>query len=40
MRALTIGLCVFATPALANVNDPAGTIDGDTLEIQGERIRL
>ena len=32
--------CLIATPALADVTGPARVIDGDTLEIQGERIRL
>ncbi len=39
MRALTIALCLLATPAL----DAAGTasvIDGDTIEVHGQRIRL
>ncbi len=40
MRALAIILCLLATPALADVTGPARVIDGDTLEIQGERIRL
>ena len=30
MRALTIALCLFATPALADVTGPASVIDGDT----------
>ena len=33
-------LCLLATPALADVSGPARIIDGDTLEIQGQRIRL
>ena len=33
-------LCLLATPALADVTGPARVIDGDTLEIQGQRIRL
>ncbi len=37
MRALTIALCLLATPALADV---ASVIDGDTLEIHGQRIRF
>ncbi len=37
MRALTIALCLLATPALAGV---ASVIDGDTLEIRGQRIRF
>ncbi len=40
MRALTIALCLLATPVLADVAGPARVIDGDTLEIQGQRIRL
>ena len=40
MRALTIALCLLATPALADVTGPARVIDGDTVEIQGQRIRL
>ncbi len=40
MRALTIALCLLATPALADVADVASVIDGDTLEIHGQRIRL
>ncbi len=33
-------LCLLATPALADVTGTARVIDGDTLEIQGQRIRL
>ena len=40
MRALTIALCLIAIPALADVAGVASVIDGDTLEIQGQRIRL
>ncbi len=40
MRALIAALCLLATPVLADVTGPARVIDGDTLEIQGERIRL
>ena len=40
MRALTIALCLLATLALADVTGPARVIDGDTLEVQGQRIRL
>ncbi len=40
MRSLTIALCLLATPALADVAGPARVIDGDTLGIQGQRIRL
>ncbi len=38
--ALIITLCLLATPALADVTGPARVIDGDTIEVQGERIRL
>ena len=38
--ALTIALCLLTTPTLADVTGPARVIDGDTLEIQGQRIRL
>ncbi len=40
MRALIIPLCLLATPALADVAGVASVIDGDTLEIHGQRIRL
>ena len=40
MRVLIIALCLLATPALADVAGTATVIDGDTLEIQGQRIRL
>ena len=40
MRALTIALCLLAIPALADVTGAASVIDGDTLEIHGQRIRL
>ncbi len=40
MRALTIALCLLATPALADVAGVASVIDGDTLEIHDQRIRL
>jgi endonuclease YncB( thermonuclease family) len=40
MRAVTIVLCLIATPALADVTGPARVIDGDSLEVAGERIRL
>ncbi len=33
-------LCLLATPALADVTGPARVIDGDTIEVQGQRIRL
>ncbi len=40
MRALVIALCLLTTPALADVAGVASVIDGDTLEIHGQRIRL
>ena len=40
MRALTIALCLLATPALADVAGTASVIDGDTIEVHGQRIRL
>ncbi len=40
MRALTTALCLLATPALADVAGVATVIDGDTIEVHGQRIRL
>ena len=40
MRALAIALCLFATPALADLAGVASVIDGDTIEVHGQRIRL
>ncbi len=40
MRPLTIALCLLATPALADVAGTASVIDGDTIEVHGQRIRL
>ena len=40
MRTLTIALCLLATPALADVAGVASVIDGDTIEVRGQRIRL
>ncbi len=40
MRALTIALCLLATPARADVAGVASVIDGDTIEVHGQRIRL
>ncbi|MCH8113334.1 MAG: thermonuclease family protein [Proteobacteria bacterium] len=40
MRSLTIALFLLATPALADVTGVARVIDGDSLELAGERIRL
>ncbi len=40
MRTLTIALTLLATPALADVAGVASVIDGDTIEVHGQRIRL
>ena len=40
MRTLIITLCLLATPALADVAGVASVIDGDTIEVHGQRIRL
>ncbi len=40
MRALTIALTLLATPALADVAGTATVIDGDTIEMHGQRIRF
>ena len=40
MRALTIALCLLAIPALADVTGTATVIDGDIIEVHGQRIRL
>jgi endonuclease YncB( thermonuclease family) len=40
MRALTIALCLFTTPALAGVTGPARVVDGDSLQVAGEQMRL
>ncbi len=40
MRALTIALCLLATPVLADVAGVASVIDGDTIVVHGQRIRL
>ena len=40
MRALTVALCLLATPALADVAGVASVIDGDNIEVHGQRIRL
>ena len=36
--ALTGALCLLATPALADVAGPAKVIDGDTIEVHGQRL--
>ncbi len=35
MRALTIALCLLATPALADMAGTSLVIDGDTIEVHG-----
>ncbi len=40
MRALIAALCLLATPALADMTGVASVIDGDTIEVHGQRIRL
>ena len=40
MRAIALVLALIAFPALADVAGVASVIDGDTLEVQGQRIRL
>ncbi len=40
MRALALILCLLTSPALADVTGTTRVIDGDSLEIAGERIRL
>ena len=40
MRAIALVLALIATPALADVAGVVSVIDGDTLEIHGQRIRL
>ncbi len=40
MRPLIFALCLLATPALADVAGVASVIDGDTIEVHGQRIRL
>ncbi len=40
MRTLAITLCLLATAARADVAGVASVIDGDTIEVHGQRIRL
>ncbi len=40
MRSLAIALCLLANPALADVAGTASVIDGDTIEVHGQRIRF
>ncbi len=38
MRALTTALCLLATPALADVAGVPSVIDGDTIDVHGQRL--
>ena len=40
MRAMAPVLALIATPSLADVAGVASVIDGDTIEVHGQRIRL
>ncbi len=40
MRAIALVAALLATPALADVAGTASVIDGDTIEVRGQRIRL
>ncbi len=40
MYAIALVLALIATPALADVAGVASVIDGDTIEVHGQRIRL
>ncbi len=40
MRSLVFFMVLIATPALADVAGVASVIDGDTIEVHGQRIRL
>ncbi len=40
MRAIALVLALIVTPALADVAGVASVIDGDTIEVHGQRIRL
>ncbi len=40
MYALTLALIMIATPALADVVGIPNVIDGDTMEVHGQRIHL
>ncbi len=40
MHFLAFALILIATPALADVAGTASVIDGDTIEVHGQRIRL
>ena len=40
MRAILAALCLLATPALADMTGVASVINGDTIEVHGQRVRL
>ena len=40
MRSMIIAPCLLASPALADVAGIPAVIDGDTIEVHGQRIRL
>ncbi len=40
MRAIALVLALITTPALADVAGVASVIDGDSIEVHGQRIRL
>ena len=40
MRSLIFALCLLATPALTDVAGVASVIDGNTIEVRGQRIRI
>ncbi len=40
MRAIALVLALIVTPALADVAGVASVIDGDTIEVHGQRIRF
>ncbi len=40
MYALTLALIMIATPAIADVAGTTSVIEGDTIEVHGQRIRL
>ncbi len=39
-RVLVVLLLLVPTATLADITGPARTIDGDTIEVQGQRVRL
>ena len=40
MRTLALAVLLLATPVLADMAGVASVIDGDTIEVHGQRIRL